>query len=379
MRNSIYRFNELDVLWTALHLVADDRRILISVAQQPERTMGWYKQALELESWQDALTFNSPEQGDARDLFDEARAACIDYCGEDSYELALLNHGIATNHGQMPQRLRRLIIELIERGICPITVATATLTEGVNLPFDIIFLTALKRRSYVNNRPRVTPMSTAEFKNLAGRAGRPGASNGMEGITLVAIPRRPSSTARGTIPGQRVQITEMARDYSTLRQALLAEELEQVDINSPIALLLHGMAALALDLYGIEDEAFVEWLERAIPSEISSEAGRADISDESRLADSVDELDGVLLSALEEFRRVRAQGLEGAVAEQILTALWRRSFTAYAAVQEEWLERAFVRRGQALVQEIYPNAEERSRLCPMLGGGLKRLLRNFGR
>ena len=38
MRNSIYRFNELDVLWTALHLTDSERRILISVAQQPEKT-----------------------------------------------------------------------------------------------------------------------------------------------------------------------------------------------------------------------------------------------------------------------------------------------------------------------------------------------------
>ena len=48
------------------------------------------------------------------DRFAEARASCIDYCGEGSYELALLEQGIATNHGQMPQRLRRLMTELRE-------------------------------------------------------------------------------------------------------------------------------------------------------------------------------------------------------------------------------------------------------------------------
>ncbi|MGE9806807.1 hypothetical protein ACQP3L_40240, partial [Escherichia coli] len=46
MRNSLYRFNELSVLWTALHLVDDERRILISVAQEPEKTMRWFKEAL---------------------------------------------------------------------------------------------------------------------------------------------------------------------------------------------------------------------------------------------------------------------------------------------------------------------------------------------
>lgn len=42
MRSSLNRFNKGTVLWTALHLAATDRRILVSLAQQPEQTMGWY-------------------------------------------------------------------------------------------------------------------------------------------------------------------------------------------------------------------------------------------------------------------------------------------------------------------------------------------------
>lgn len=364
MRTSIYRFNELDVLWTALHLIDDNRRILISVAQQPEKTMGWYKGALELASWQVAMTFEPPEDEKERARFEETRVACIDYCGEDSYELALLDHGIATNHGQMPQRLRRLMTDLIERGICPITVATATLTEGVNLPFDIIFLTALKRRTFnpVNNARVETPISAAEFRNLSGRAGRPGTSNGMEGVTLVAMPIRPASTAPKQIPVQRHQIRALRDDYEMLRQRLLAEELEQAEVNSPLALLLQGIADRARDLLGVEGEALLEWLEAAFPADISDEAGRAETSEESRLADSVDELDGILLSAIEEISRLRAGGLVGTSAEEALVDLWRRTFSAYAAIQEDWLEHAFVRRGCAIVDQIYPDAEERSRL-----------------
>ena len=364
MRSSIYRFNELDVLWTALHLIDNDRRILISVAQQPEKTMGWYKDALELESWQVALAFTPPEDEKGRARFEETRAACIDYCGEDSYELALLDHGIATNHGQMPQRLRRLMTDLIEWGICPITVATATLTEGVNLPFDIIFLTALKRRTYdpANNAPIETPMSTAEFRNLSGRAGRPGASNGMEGITLVAIPTRPASTASKQIRLQRRQIRALSNDYEMLRKRLLDEEDEQAKVNSPLALLLKSISDRARALLRLKGEAFLEWLEAAFPENISDEAGRAETSEESRLADSVDELDGILLSAIEEIESLRAEGLDGAAAEEVLVKLWRRTFSAYAAIQEDWLEHAFVRRGCAIVDHIYPDAEERSRL-----------------
>jgi hypothetical protein len=186
-RNILNRFNCLSVLWTALHLAQEDQRILISVAQEPEQIMGWYKEALGHPDWLDAIGFELLDD-DLRGRFDEARAACLDYCGPDSHELFLLERGIATSHGQMPQRLRRLMVEMIDKKICPITVATATLTEGVNLPFDLIFLTSLKRTSWdpVAQQRIVAPMPTAEFRNLAGRAGRPGASRGIEGMTLVA-------------------------------------------------------------------------------------------------------------------------------------------------------------------------------------------------
>src|SRR3546814_17261361 len=106
--------------------------------------MRWFKEALLLPAWANAPQFQPPE-GFLRDRFDEARAACRDYCGAESFEIFLLERGIASRHGQMPQRLRRLMTEMSERPICPITVATATLTEGANQPFALIFLTPHKR------------------------------------------------------------------------------------------------------------------------------------------------------------------------------------------------------------------------------------------
>ncbi len=358
MRNSINRFNQLDVLWTALHLAAGGRRILISIAQQPERTMQWYKEALSHASWSDAPRFDiNRDEG-----FEKVRAACIDYCGTESYEVALLDRGIACNHGQMPQRVRRLMIDLIERGICPVTLATSTLTDGVNLPFDIIFVPSLMRRSFdpVNER-QVHNMSTAEFRNLAGRAGRPGAGNGLEGITLVPIPTEPSTTAPGKLRDQRRQIKNMNTNWRYLRQSLLAEEHEQRDIDSPLALLLDGIANRARQLLNVESGEFLNWLEAANPPEISADAGQASKNELARLADSVDELDGVLLSALEELQRLDDAELEGANAEVALSAIWRRTFSAVAAAQEAWMEQAFIRRGQAILQSIYPDREVRSR------------------
>jgi hypothetical protein len=363
MRSSLNRFNSLSVLWMALHLVEENQRVLISVAQEPEQTMRWFKEALELSSWSTAPRF-APPAGELQERYEAARAACIDYCGVDSFELALLNRGIATNHGQMPHRVRRLMIEMIERRICSITVATATLTEGVNLPFDLIFLTSLRRRSWdaENEQQIVAPLSTAEFRNLAGRAGRPGAAKGIEGMTLVAIPTTIATTARGQVRVQRNQLRALNTDYNRLRAALLIEEGDAEAVETPLAMLLNAIRDRVVTVLGLRPNQFLEWLDQALPQDVSPDAGAGSSGLRARLADSLDELDSVLLSALEEIARGAEAGIAGTEAEAQLVDVWHRTFTAIAAVQEDWMEQAFVRRGRAVVETIYPDANERSRL-----------------
>lgn len=364
MRGSIYRYNEVHVLWTALHLLESHRRVLISVAQQPEQTMRWFKEALSLPSWADIPKFLLPTDVEARARFDEARSTCVDYCGEDAYEVVLLDHGIATSHGQMPQRLRRLMTGLIERRICPITVATATLTEGVNLPFDLIFVPDVTRRTFDNaaQQSSLAPMSTAEFRNLAGRAGRPGSASGLEGMTLVAVPTRPSATAPGQVPLQRRQIAEMRSQYESLVRALIEEEKAGGDPLSPLALLLESLAERAAEFLGLRGSHFLQWLERTAPDRISPTAGSGQTDALSRLADSLDELDGVVLAAIEELAMVEANGQTNANVEVSLRGIWQRSFSHAVSVREGWLEQAFLYRGRGLLENIYPDPEERRRL-----------------
>ncbi|GGB23265.1 hypothetical protein GCM10011380_11210 [Sphingomonas metalli] len=372
-RDSLNRFNCLNVLWTALHLAEEDQRILISVAQEPERTMRWYKEALELPAWSAVVGFEAPD-GHLGERFEEARAACRDYCGDDSFELFLLERGIATNHGQMPQRLRRLMVEMIERRICPITVATATLTEGVNLPFDLIFLTSLKRRSWdpVAEAPIVAPFSSAEFRNLAGRAGRPGASRGIEGMTLIALPTAVATRAAGKLREQNRQMRDRARDYDDMRQTLIREERDADAVDGPLALLLERIWDQASRLLGIQPDAFIDWLERTAPAEVSDRAGTGASDGRARLGDAMDELDGVLLTAIEEAARIAEAAMTRAQAEELLAGLWSRSFTSVAAEREAWLEAAFVRRGAGVVDHLYPDSNERRRLyhygfTPLIG------------
>lgn len=69
----------------------------------------------------------------------------------------------------------------------------------------------------------------------------------------------------------------------------------------------------------------------------------------------------MLLTALEEIARAEDTAMTGARAEAHLVDLWRTTFTAAAAIQEAWLERAFVQRGRAIVETIYPDPDERRR------------------
>lgn len=365
IRNSLNHYTQNSLLWTALHLVGNDRRILISISQRPEQTMGWFADAFDLVGWGEAPAFEAPADGDDAALFAEARSVCIDYCGEESYECQLLDRGIATNHGQMPQRLRRMMVALIDRSICPITIATATLTEGVNLPFDMIFLPLLKRTIFnvASDKQEEYPMSAAEFRNLSGRAGRPGSAKGMEGLTLIALPIAHSTTAPKQIATQQRQVRDRRQDYDDLLARLRADAIGDGEATSPLSILLNAIKEQVMRLPGInDDDDFLDWIVATAPGDVSDNAGQANASPSARLADRLDELDAMILAAIEETAAIAGAEITPAGAEAMLAELWQRTFTKVAQTTEDWMELAFVKRGRGVVETIYPDPEERKRL-----------------
>jgi hypothetical protein len=364
VRGSINRYTQISILWAALHLIESDRLVLISISQNPEDTIKWYAEAFSSNGWNTLPPFVPPQEGADARLFSEARMVCADYCGAESHELTLLDRGIATNHGQMPQKLRRVMVALIERSICRITVATATLTEGVNLPFDLIFLPSVKRTSFdvATGQQSEHPMSTAEFRNLSGRAGRPGAANGMEGLTLVALQIAPSTTAEGQIRTQRTQIAARRAEYTDLMGRLTAEAAGRGEYQSPLSVLLKSIRTRALRLGVTSAAEFLDWIESTAPADISDEVGKADASADARLADSLDELDGVILAAIEELQKVEAAQMTPPQIETALTAVWQNTFARVATAYENWMEQAFIQRGKGMVENIYADAAERRRL-----------------
>ncbi|TBE77259.1 DEAD/DEAH box helicase [Rhizobium ruizarguesonis] len=371
VRDGLNRYTQVSILWTALHLVEGKRRILISVTQGPEDTIKWLADAFSLKGWEEIGKFTPPADASDAELYRNAIQVCADYCGVESYELKLLRHGIATNYGQMPQKLRRLMVALIERSVCSITIATATLTEGVNLPFDLILLPSLLRTSFnpAARPPRSEhPMTAAEFRNLSGRAGRPGASTGMEGMTLVVLPVAVSTDAPGKVATQTDQIDSRRAEYDALLARLQAADAGAAF--SPLSMLIRSIRSGAA-LIGVQRDQFEEWLEAISPSDVSVLAGTGDVNPRSILADSVDELDNMLLSAIQEVEALEPLQAAGQL-EGLLIAVWRRSFALVASAYEDWMERAFIRRGVGLVANVYPDAVERRELysfgfTPLIG------------
>jgi hypothetical protein len=67
---------------------------------------------------------------------------------------------------------------------------------------------------------------------------------------------------------------------------------------------------------GIDPDDFLDWLESTVPTDISEEAGEDAADRRSRLADAVDELDGILLTAIEEIAKAEQQEMSPARAER---------------------------------------------------------------
>src|SRR3546814_6435327 len=106
----------------------------------------------------------------------------------------------------------------------------------------------------------------------------------------------------------------------------------------------------------------MDWLEKTAPGDVSAGAGGGATGARARIADAMDELDSVLLTAIAESEEGSAAPMDRARAEAEMRELWARTFTAVARAQEDWLESAFIRRGAGIVEHLYPDADERLRL-----------------
>lgn len=77
-----------------------------------------------------------------------------------SLMLDLLKRGIVIHHGSLPLQTRSIVERFTKEGLCRICFATSTLEQGINMPFDVVYL------------DRMEGSKPLAVKNLIGRAGR---------------------------------------------------------------------------------------------------------------------------------------------------------------------------------------------------------------
>ncbi len=341
------------LFWSAIHLAQPDeagrqRGVLISVTQSPGgyaddflKLLGTVWSTLDLPRF-----FLEPTDAHKQELWTKCLRACRDYFGEDSREYELLERGIVLHHGKMPGSLGRLLVRAIRERVVNLVVATSTLSEGVNLPFETVLIPSLRRAK--------NPISAREFGNLVGRAGRPG--YGTEGRSLVLLPQ--------TFGGDqhRDQVAKARQRYDgiihQIRQSSITDE--QAIAVSPLAVLLSQLNALWQRVSGTNsDHAFVDWLEQTAPIEWDlSQSGE----DHKNLIAALDTLDGVVLSTIVEFERLSQQELSANEMEDELRRIWQHTYARFASAEEQRLREHYILRGNALRNRIYPEQTHRRRL-----------------
>lgn len=87
-------------------------------------------------------------------------ASTTDKLFYNSDMLEKLKCGIVVHHGSIPLTARLILEHFTQQGFCKICFATSTLEQGINMPFDVVYL------------DRFEESKTLSVKNLIGRAGR---------------------------------------------------------------------------------------------------------------------------------------------------------------------------------------------------------------
>lgn len=107
------------------------------------------------------------ELEEAREIINTIEHALgADQDGHDSLLVSLLRRGVVIHHGSVPLEIRFLVEDFIRSGFAKICFATSTLAQGINMPFDIVWLENMRFLGEDGNSRSLA------FKNLIGRSGR---------------------------------------------------------------------------------------------------------------------------------------------------------------------------------------------------------------
>ena len=134
-----------------------------------------------------------------------------------SQMIALLKKGIVIHHGSLPLQTRIIIEQFTKADNCRLCFATSTLEQGINMPFDVVFLDRLESSK---------PLSV---KNLIGRAGRSTTDSKFDfGYVIISSPARMANFR--LIMNQDEELSDISAlesneehddDYNEFKEAIL--------------------------------------------------------------------------------------------------------------------------------------------------------------
>lgn len=95
--------------------------------------------------------------------------------------LQLLLHGVGIHHGGLLPMLKEVVEILFQENLCKVLFATETFAMGVNMPAKTVVFAAVRKWDGMEYRV----LNTAEYIQMAGRAGRRGKDKQGLAITLL--------------------------------------------------------------------------------------------------------------------------------------------------------------------------------------------------
>lgn len=115
--------------------------------------------------------------GSPNERIRHAMATGAEWLGSEHPAVRCLQVGVALHHGGLPRPFLTEVERLLRSGDCRLTVASPTLAQGLNLSASVLLVPSIWRNREI--------ISTAEFANVAGRAGR--AFVDVEGLVLHVV------------------------------------------------------------------------------------------------------------------------------------------------------------------------------------------------
>ena len=140
-------------------------------------------------------------------------AAANEWLGTDHFLVKNLKRNVAVHHGKIPDLVRKAIEHDFRERKIRILVATNTLAQGVNLPIRTVIVHSTWRHDYDGEHP----LSSSDYWNIAGRAGRAGQET--EGTVIHIVMSKQDQRDFENFKSKRENVEPMVSGmYSYLKQ-----------------------------------------------------------------------------------------------------------------------------------------------------------------